>query len=132
MTARNGAGRANGVPSGLTDELVDVLAVVDEAPPGLAEATIALLPYGSRTSLAVHGVIERMDGGSGEAVAIRITTEGRAVIAACARARRQGPKVGVRPQSQFVARLREYVQALQRQNPTPNLNGLSARIHREL
>ena len=85
MTARNGAGRANGVPSGLTDELVDVLAVVDDAPPGFAEATIALLPYGSRSSLVAHGIIERMDGGSGDAVAIGITAEGRAVIAACAR-----------------------------------------------
>jgi hypothetical protein len=128
MPARNGTGHRNGVPSGLTNELVDVLAVLDDAPPGLAEATIALLPFGSRTSLVAHEVIERMDGGSGEAVAIRITARGWAVIAACARARRQGAQA--RPQ--LAQRLREYLQALQHQHPTANLSGLSARIDREL
>jgi hypothetical protein len=130
MTARNGASRGNGVPAGLTDELVDVLAVVDEAPAGIAEATIALLPFGSRSSLVAHGVIERMDGGSAEAVAIRITDLGWVIIAACAQFRRRGPQV--RPQPQLLPRLREYVQALQHQHPTANLHGLSARIHRDL
>jgi hypothetical protein len=131
MTARSGASNRFGVPPGLTDELVDVLAVLDDAPHGLAEATIALLPYGSRTSLVAHDVIERMDGGSGEAVAICITDRGWSVIAACARARHQAPRAAASGRPQLMPRVREFVQALQHHNPTVDLNGLSARLHRE-
>ncbi len=73
------------VPNGLTPELVDTLRLLDDAPPGVAEATIALLPYGSRSNLAAYGVIGAVPDRKDAAAAISITPYGREVIAACAR-----------------------------------------------
>jgi hypothetical protein len=73
------------IPSGLTRELVETLGLLDGVPPGVAEATIALLPYGSRTSLVVHEIISSVPDDAGEAGEIDITPDGWKVIAACAR-----------------------------------------------
>src|SRR3954454_18481156 len=74
-----------GVPASLTSELVEVLGLLDRAPAGMAEATLSLLPYGSRAKLLSHGFIETMNGGEEDAVEIRITDAGWHVIRECAR-----------------------------------------------
>jgi hypothetical protein len=76
------------IPHGLPPDLVERLALLHGAPNGIAESTIALLPYGSRSALAAYGLIEPIPERPDQATEIRITGEGWAVIrAAAARAR---------------------------------------------
>jgi hypothetical protein len=72
------------IPSGLTRELVDTLCLLENQPDGVAESTIALLPYGSRTNLAVHGIIDAPPRSKAASAVIEITPYGWAVISACA------------------------------------------------
>jgi hypothetical protein len=73
------------IPGGLPPELVETLGMLEDAPPGVAEATIALLPYGSRSNLAAHDIIGRIPARKDAAAEIRITDYGKHVITACAR-----------------------------------------------
>ena len=115
------------VPASLTTELIDLLGLLHRAPPGMAEATLSLLPYGSRTSLVAHGFIEKMDGGAEDAVEIQITDAGWDVIGACSRvsSRRRLPS------DRTDSTLAQIVAALERQLPTLNISQLSARIKRD-
>jgi hypothetical protein len=72
------------IPKGLNDDLVRKLALLHDAPPGIAESTIALLRFGARTLLAESDppLIEMSDE---KPVQITVTPEGRKVIEACAR-----------------------------------------------
>ena len=72
------------IPSGLPSELLDKLALLRDAPAGIAESTIALLPYGSRSALAAYQLIERIPAEPHQASEIRITDRGRALIEVCA------------------------------------------------
>jgi len=119
------------IPQSLGDRLVGVLGVLDGAPPGMAEATIALLPYGSRVNLVGHGLIEPMHGGVGDAVEIRITEQGWETIHACAGLRHRRPKPQERGDQGIVPALRNFVDSLQIQRPTPNLGHLSSRLRRD-
>jgi len=124
----------SGVPLGLTPRLIEVLGVLENAPPGTAEATIALLPYGSRTNLVAHGFIERMHGGIEDAVEIQITEAGWDAIHACANARR--PRTDPQPAGRSEPRsspglLSGFLESLQRQAPTVNLGQLSARLRQD-
>lgn len=85
MRSEHGPDKQLAIPGGLTPELVQTLAMLEDAPPGIAEATIALLPYGSRSNLAAHGIIGGIPTRKDAAAAIRITDYGQQVIAACAR-----------------------------------------------
>ena len=85
MTVESGAEQRLEIPGGLTPDLVETLCLLDDAPPGMAEATIALLPYGSRSNLAAHGIVAAMSADKGEPTEIEISPYGWQVIAACAR-----------------------------------------------
>jgi hypothetical protein len=69
----------------LPDELARKLAVLHDAPPGIAESTIALLPFGSRCALVAYGVIERIPQEPDEPGEIEITPLGWAVVQFAAR-----------------------------------------------
>jgi hypothetical protein len=80
----SGSDRAE-IPPGLGPDLVRTLALLDGAPPGIAESTIALLGFGARATLeAMTPPLITTDGGTPPL--IMLTREGRRVIAACARA----------------------------------------------
>ena len=84
MTVQNSTERQLEIPGGLTPEQVETLSLLDDVPPGVAEATIALMPFGSRVNLAAYGIIAAVSADSGAATDIEITPYGAAVIAACA------------------------------------------------
>ena len=84
MTVKGSTEQRLQIPGGLTPELVKTLCLLDDAPPGIAEATIALLPYGSRSNLAAHGIVGAISPDKGAATEIEITPYGWQVIAACA------------------------------------------------
>ena len=109
------------IPGGLTPDLVETLCLLEDAPPGVAEATIALLPYGSRSNLAAHGIVGRISADRGAATAIEITEYGWSVIAACAQ-RAEGcgdtddhPAVASDGRSALVARWRSKAEAADRE-----------------
>lgn len=68
----------------LPARLKQTLAVLDGAPPGVPELTLALLPKGSRTILAALGAVEIRETDEGAAVDVRVTSYGRDLIVACA------------------------------------------------
>jgi hypothetical protein len=125
MEARGKAEQRVGIPRGLTGDLVDTLCLLDDAPPGVAEATIALLPYGSRANLATHGIIEAVPPRRqrDEAADIRITAYGQEVIAACARGTEDCPDPDEQPEvaggsrrsAQFLAAWQPRAEAVDRQ-----------------
>jgi len=119
------------VAQSLGEQLVGVLGVLDGAPPGMAEATIALLPYGSRVNLVGHGLIEPMHGGAGNAVEIQITEQGWETIHACAGLRHRRSKPQEHVDQGIVPALRNFVDSLQTQRPTVNLGHLSSRLRRD-
>src|SRR5688572_3432792 len=109
------------IPGGLTPDLVETLCLLEDAPPGVAEATIALLPYGSRSNLAAHGIVGRISSDKGAATDIEITSYGWQVIAACAR-RVEGcgdtddhPAVATKGGSALLARWRTKAEAADRE-----------------
>jgi hypothetical protein len=71
--------RLPGVPGGLPEDLIEDLALLHDAPAGIAESTIALMGFGSRSILEAHGLIERV---ADTPAQIRITPRGRKVIRA--------------------------------------------------
>lgn len=91
------------IPPGLPPDLVERLAVLRGAPNGIAESTIALLPYGSRSALAAYGLIEPIPEQPDQAAEIRITGEGWAVISAAAGRSRAAPEA-VMSGSSYVGR----------------------------
>jgi hypothetical protein len=110
------------IPGGLTPELIETLCLLHDAPPGVAEATIALLPYGSRSNLAAHGIIGGIPARKDAAAAIRVTEYGRQVFAACARHAGdcgdtdEHPSVGAPTQrAELVAAWRPRAEALDRE-----------------
>lgn len=68
----------------LTPELKETLGILDNAPLGIAELTIATLGLGSRLALQGVGVVEFEENDLEEATSLKITKLGRDVIAACA------------------------------------------------
>jgi len=129
MTAIFRPNVAAAVPPTLTDELVELLGLLDGPPEGVAEGAISLLPYGSRASLVTHGVIERMKGGEGDAVRISVTPEGRVLIHECGRLGRSSKPPKPQPRRVALA-LSHYLRSLEQLWPTTNLAGIAARIHR--
>lgn len=111
------------IPGGLTPELVRTLAMLENAPPGVAEATIALLPYGSRSNLAAHEIIGSIPARKDAAAKIQITDYGKQVIEACARRlddcgdTDEHPALPTPPRghAQFVAAWRSRAEALDRE-----------------
>jgi hypothetical protein len=79
-----GSVTTNEVLRGLPVDLVETLALLHDAPGGMAESTIALLPYGSRSALAAYGVIQSVPGEADQAAEITITELGWSVIEQCA------------------------------------------------
>jgi hypothetical protein len=72
------------IPVGLPERVVETLAALHDAPPGVAELAIASLGYGSRSALAAYGLIAPVPARPDEPVEIVITDAGRRVIEACA------------------------------------------------
>jgi hypothetical protein len=71
------------IPRSLSDDLVRKLALLHDAPPGIAESTIALLGFGTRALLAeIDPPLVEMS--EDRPVQITITPEGWRVIEACA------------------------------------------------
>jgi hypothetical protein len=68
----------------LTPDLKSTLAILDNAPPGIAELTIATLGLGSRLTLRGLGIVQ-FDEGDVEGTSLKITKLGREVITECAR-----------------------------------------------
>lgn len=83
----------------LPDQLVDVLARLHEQPEGVAEVVLSTLRYGSRTTLAEAGVIERVPGEASEGAVVQLTSFGRRCIATCASARQLGQQDEQRAES---------------------------------
>jgi hypothetical protein len=119
------------IPASLSPDLVLVLGALKGAPPGMAEATIGLLPYGSRVNLVGHGLIEPMHGGAQDGVEITITECGWETIHACAGAHRSQAEPRARVDQRLAPALRSFVDSLQVQRPTVNLGQLSSRLRRD-
>lgn len=76
----------------LTPSLLGVLASLHGAPRELAEASIQLLPFGSRTALEDRGLAEALDDeAAGGYRALRLTEFAFAVMAAAASAAESSP-----------------------------------------
>lgn len=73
------------IPGGLTEELVRQLALLSDAPAGVAESTLALMGFGTRSVLADRNppLIEMSDS---TPVRLTITPAGWDAIRACAEA----------------------------------------------
>jgi hypothetical protein len=80
MNAPRHGSAANALPR----DVVETLCLLDGAPPGVAEATLGLLPSETRALLVEKGIIEPVTGAPGEAVEITITDLGHALIEDCA------------------------------------------------
>jgi hypothetical protein len=74
----------------LPRDVLETLCLLDGAPPGVAEATLGLLPRETRALLVEKGVIEPVAGAPGEAVEITITEVGYSLIEDCAGPERAG------------------------------------------
>jgi hypothetical protein len=72
------------IPNGLSNELVQTLAVLRDADESDAQALIASLPFGSRATLSAYGLIERIDPRPDVVSPITITEAGRHAIGAAA------------------------------------------------
>lgn len=68
----------------LPDGMVRKLALLHDAPPGIAESTIALLPYGSRSALIAYGFIRRLSEDPDDLEEVEITPAGWQAIRAAA------------------------------------------------
>lgn len=75
---------SSGIPEGFYNDLVRRLALLRDAPPGIAESTIALFPFGTRAILQENDppLIEVSDHDTAE---ITITPTGHQIIEACAK-----------------------------------------------
>jgi hypothetical protein len=71
------------IPLELNDDLIRQLALLDDAPPGIAESTVALLRFGARAMLEELGLVELC--GERPPFKITITPYGWDVIQKCAR-----------------------------------------------
>ena len=71
------------IPLEFNEDLVRQLALLSDAPPGIAESTIALLGFGARALLTELDLIE--PSGDGPPFKITITPHGWHVIEGCAR-----------------------------------------------
>jgi hypothetical protein len=133
MTVQNSTERRLEIPPGLTAEQVETLCLLDDVPPGVAEATIALMPFGSRANLAAHGIIAAVSTDSGAATEIDITPYGAAVIAACAERfghcddTDEHPAVRVDRRTALLARWRPQAEAADRK-----LSRMKAQAHERL
>ncbi len=78
------AERHDQIPNGLPNELVRTLAVLRDADESDAQALIASLPYGWRTTLSAYRLIERIYPRPDAVSPIKITNAGRAAIHASA------------------------------------------------
>jgi hypothetical protein len=74
----------------LPRDVVEMLCLLYGAPPGVAEATLGLLPSETRALLVEKGIIEPVAGVPGEAVEITITDLGYALIEDCTESHRAG------------------------------------------
>jgi hypothetical protein len=68
------------VPDARGPAFAGSLALLRGAPPGAAEATIALLPYQRRCELAASGVVDCSRADAERAAAIRVTEYGHGLI----------------------------------------------------
>lgn len=76
-----GAGEARAPDScGPAPHVVRFLALLRDAPVGIAEATIALLPYEARCDLAVRGLVDVGDADAASAAPVHVTDHGRRLI----------------------------------------------------
>jgi hypothetical protein len=82
--------RHGSAQTALPRDVLETLCLLDGAPPGVAEATLGLLPTETRALLVEKGVIEAVAGAPGDAVEITITDLGYALIEDCAGPDRAG------------------------------------------
>lgn len=64
----------------LARPVVRSLTLLQDAPAGVVEATIALLPYKARCALAARGIVDAVHADASRAAAVRVTEHGRRLI----------------------------------------------------